>query len=280
MNPLTRQDVLEHQTKVPWPAIEQVEQDLLLCRCMKAIFQDKFLRGQVAMRGGTLLHKVRLAPAARYSEDIDLVVVGDRPEGHIKKGLVRVLEDVLGKPITFSWDQVFLTLRNRVQPSRILRLNYEVPPAAALAPLVVKIEANVNERQPFLPLQEDRFEFDFRGEQHFVPIIGYDLAELLGTKMRALFQRDQGRDVFDLYWALIRSHPAVNTANVIKAFEHYLKREGTVPRRSDFLQALDHRMANRGFRQDIIPLLRKGITFNIDEARTIVQERLLNQLPE
>jgi predicted nucleotidyltransferase component of viral defense system len=280
MNPLTRQDILEHQAKVPWPAIEQVEQDLLLCRCMKAIFQDKFLRSQVAMRGGTLLHKVRLAPAARYSEDIDLVVVGKRPEGHVKKGLVRVLEDVLGKPLTFSWDQVFLTLRNRVQPSRILRLNYEVPPAAALAPLAVKIEANVNERQSFLPLQEDRFEFDFRGEHHVVPIIGYDLAELLGTKMRALFQRDKGRDVFDLYWALLHSNPAVITANVIKAFEHYLRREKTVPRRGDFLRALDHRMANRGFRQDIIPLLRRGITFNIDEARTVVQERLLNQLPE
>jgi len=234
----------------------------------------------VAMRGGTLLHKVRLAPAARYSEDIDLVVVGDRPEGHVKKGLIRVLEDVLGKPITFSWDQVFLTLRNRVQPSRILRLNYEVPPAAALAPLAVKIEANVNERQPFLPLQEDRFGFDFRDEHHFVPIIGYDLAELLGTKMRALFQRDKGRDVFDLYWALLHSNPSVITANVIKAFEHYLRREKTVPRRGDFLRAMDRRMANRGFRQDIAPLLRRGIIFNIDEARTVVQEQLLNQLPE
>ena len=280
MNPLTRQDVLEHQAKVPWPAIEQVEQDLLLCRCMKAIFQDKFLRSQVAMRGGTLLHKVRLAPAARYSEDIDLVVVGERPEGHIKKGLVRVLEDVLGKPIKFSWDQVFLTLRNRVQPSRILRLNYEVPPAAALAPLVVKIEANVNERQPFLPLQEDRFEFDFRGEHEVVPIIGYNIAELLGTKMRALFQRDKGRDIFDLYWALLNSNPAVITPNVINAFEHYLRREKAVPRRGDFLQALDRRMASRGFRQDMAPLLRSGLTFNIDEARMIVQERLLNQLPE
>lgn len=34
------------------------------------------------MRGGTLLHKVHLAPASRYSEDIDLVVIGDRPEDH------------------------------------------------------------------------------------------------------------------------------------------------------------------------------------------------------
>ena len=280
MNPLTRRDVLAHQTKVPWPTIEQVEQDLLLCRCMKSIFQDKFLRSQVAMRGGTLLHKVCMPPAARYSEDIDLVVVGDRPEGHIEKGLVRVLEEVLGRPKGFSWDKVFLTLRNRFQPSRILRINYVVPPAAAINPLTIKIEANVNERQPFRPIQQNGFEFDFRDEHHAVQIIGYDLAELLGTKMRALFQRVKGRDIFDLYWALLNTNPAVDPQAVIGSFQHYLSQEGAVPKRRDFVQAIDERMANSGFRQDIVPLLRKDITFDIYEARNVLQERLLNLLPE
>lgn len=79
--------ILEHQTVVPWPVLYQVEQDLLLCRAMIAIFNDKFLASQVAMRGGTVLHKVHLAPASRYSEDIDLVIVGDRPEQHIQMAL-------------------------------------------------------------------------------------------------------------------------------------------------------------------------------------------------
>ena len=51
------------------------------------------------MRGGTLLHKVHLAPASRYSEDIDLVVFGDRPEGHIEAAIRRVLRDQLGEPV-------------------------------------------------------------------------------------------------------------------------------------------------------------------------------------
>jgi len=70
MTPLTRRDVLAHQTAVPWPSQRQVEQDLLLCRAMVAVFNDPFLKTQVAMLGGTLLHKVHLAPPARYSEDI------------------------------------------------------------------------------------------------------------------------------------------------------------------------------------------------------------------
>ncbi len=70
---LTRKDVLAHEVVVPWPEPYQVEQDLLLCLAMHAIFEDRFLSSQVAMRGGTVLHKVHLSPAARYSEDIDLV---------------------------------------------------------------------------------------------------------------------------------------------------------------------------------------------------------------
>ena len=65
---------------------------------MAALFDDSFLSTQIAMRGGTLLHKVHLAPAARYSEDIDLVVVGSRPAEHIRRAIRRVLADVLGMP--------------------------------------------------------------------------------------------------------------------------------------------------------------------------------------
>ena len=78
MTPITRQDILAHQTVVPWSTQHQVEQDLLLCRTMVALFDDAFLSSQIAMRGGTLLHKVHLAPPSRYSEDIDLVVEPSR----------------------------------------------------------------------------------------------------------------------------------------------------------------------------------------------------------
>jgi len=68
MIPLTQPDIIAHESITPWPLATQVEQDLLLCRSMRAIFRDDFLSTQVAMRGGTLLHKVHLAPPSRYSE--------------------------------------------------------------------------------------------------------------------------------------------------------------------------------------------------------------------
>jgi predicted nucleotidyltransferase component of viral defense system len=124
MTPITRQDILAHQALVPWAAQYHIEQDLLLCRAMVALFDDKFLSSQIAMRGGTLLHKVHLAPPVRYSEDIDLVVVGTRPADHIRRAIRRVLTDVLGAPKTSVWDTLALAIRNTVKPSRVLRMTY------------------------------------------------------------------------------------------------------------------------------------------------------------
>lgn len=63
------------QTHAPWPKRSQIEQDLRLSRGVAAIFADSVLSEHLAMRGGTVLHKAHLAPAARYSQDIDLVHV-------------------------------------------------------------------------------------------------------------------------------------------------------------------------------------------------------------
>ena len=97
----SRQEIIAWRKCAAWATDAQVEQDLLLTQAMVAIFRDPFLFGQVAMRGGTALHKLHLAPAARYLEDIDLVLVGSRPVAHVERALVRVLEPLLGKPA--SW---------------------------------------------------------------------------------------------------------------------------------------------------------------------------------
>jgi len=70
---IPQREIIAWRATAPWPSDVQVEQDLLITRCVAAIFNDEFLRDNLAMRGGTALHKVHLAPATRYSEDIDLV---------------------------------------------------------------------------------------------------------------------------------------------------------------------------------------------------------------
>jgi predicted nucleotidyltransferase component of viral defense system len=281
MTPITRRDVIAHQSVVPWPSQVQVEQDLLLCRAMVALFDDSFLQGQIAMRGGTLLHKVHLAPPSRYSEDIDLVVVGNRPEGHIRKALNRVLSGVLGAPTQSVWGELKLAIRNTVKPSRVLRMTFAVH--SLMEPgtdLEVVVEANVTERTPHLPVVTIPFEFPFRDSPVRTQIKGYDIHEMLGTKLRALFQRRRGRDLFDLFWALNHAQPPVVPAKIIESFQHYLRLERSVAGRTEFVAILDAHLADRGFCSDTNPLLRAGMVYDAQQAGDYVKTNLLSLLPE
>ena len=280
---LTREDVLAHQSQVPWPELYQVEQDLLLCLSMRAIFKDKFLLAQVAMRGGTVLHKIHLAPACRYSEDIDLVAVGDRPEGHIKKALMRVLREVLGREKSSVWALVKLAVRNAAKPSRILRCIFKVPSVSEPSrELTIEVEVNVSERTPKFELQRLPFELSFRDAKTSTTIISYSINEMLSTKMRALFQRKKGRDLFDLYWALTsQSATPVDIKLVIEGFQHYMGEEGTSVPRSEFVAHLHACVADKtGFCLDMVPLLKRSVGYDPVVAAAVIEKQLLSKLPE
>jgi predicted nucleotidyltransferase component of viral defense system len=281
MTPITRQDILAHQAVVPWSTQHQVEQDLLLCRAMVALFDDAFLSSQIAMRGGTLLHKVHLAPPSRYSEDIDLVVVGTRPEEHIRRAVRRVLTDVLGTPKASVWDTIKLALRNTVKPSRVLRMTYSIPSIIESGRMLdIVVEANVTERKPHLSVVEIPFSFPFRDKPVLTQVKGYDIHEMLGTKLRAMFQRKRGRDLFDLYWALTKSTSRVDPPAIIESFQHYMKQEGTKAGRAEFVGILEAHLKDRGFCSDMESLLRSGISYDPQSAGSYVKTNLLSLLPE
>jgi predicted nucleotidyltransferase component of viral defense system len=167
-----------------------------------------------------------------------------------------------------------------MKPSRVLRLTYAIP--SLMEPgtnLEIVVEANVTERQPHRPVIQIPFAFPFREAAVSTKLRGYDLHEMLGTKMRALFQRRRGRDLFDLYWALTRAKPAVAPARIIESFQHYLQWEGSAAGRAEFIALLDAHLADRGFCSDMNPLLRVGITYDAQQAGDYVKTKLLSLLP-
>ena len=252
-----------------------VEQDYLLSKAVAAIFEDDFLKGQVAMRGGTVLHKGHLAPASRYSEDIDLVLVGDRPSHHIKLALARVLRPLLGGPTESVVTSVQLAVRNLVAKSKIVRTVYTYDPSsqdAALAQL--KIEVNVSEKKSFFGLVSVPLAVPHSaGSVRFVEVRSYDLDEMLGTKLRALLQRDQGRDLYDLWRAVQMGRREgaarrVDPARVGAAFRFYMEQEGSRFSANEFRRELERRMSSRKFLQDMGGFLPLGQRYSPQEAFT------------
>lgn len=59
---INRTAIQQWSNHAPWIDNAQIEQDLIICRALVAIFSDEFLASQLAFRGGTALHKLYLSP--------------------------------------------------------------------------------------------------------------------------------------------------------------------------------------------------------------------------
>lgn len=104
------------------------------------------------MRGGTVLHKAHLAPAARYSEDIDLVLVKAMDTETLDRHLRRVLAPMLGQPADSLIADAWLAIRNVLRPSKILRTAYRFVPVGLRREETIKVEVNLNESASLYPL--------------------------------------------------------------------------------------------------------------------------------
>jgi hypothetical protein len=146
---IPQREIIAWRATAPWPSDVQVEQDLLITRCVAAIFNDEFLRDNLAMRGGTALHKVHLAPATRYSEDIDLVLLTRWRDSVVKQHLTQVLQPIMNSRPSTPLNDVIVGVRNMVSSSRIIRQAYAFTPTQQGAPRAkLKVEVNCSEHEP------------------------------------------------------------------------------------------------------------------------------------
>jgi predicted nucleotidyltransferase component of viral defense system len=195
-----------------------------------------------------------------------------------------VLAPVLGAPRSSLIQDVKLVVRNLVLPSRVIRQEYGYAPLVGPTEMKVKIEVNCNERRPFYSLVDLAYPLaPVVGYGKTVTLRSYDVDEMLGTKMRALLQRDQGRDLFDLWWALTPSRPQtahrVTPRRIIDAFADYMAREGAPSTFEVYDDELRRKLAMRSFRSDVNGMLRGGLPpYDIDAAAEQVRGDLLSLL--
>ncbi len=193
----------------PWPLDAQVEQDLVIARAIVAIYSDDLLRESLAFRGGTALHKLYLTPQIRYSEDIDLVQIDSGPINPILKRMREVL-DFLGTK---------RTVKQHIHNNTVVyRFDSEMQPVTNMR---LKIEINTREHLNILGLREIPYEVENSWFSGQCRITGYEPEELLGTKLKALYQRKKGRDLFDLYWAL--THLDIDVEKVAHCYRVHME---------------------------------------------------------
>lgn len=110
-----------------------------------------------------------------------------------------------------------------------------------------------------LPIQQTKFAVDSRWFSGEATLPIYATTELLGTKLRALYQRRKGRDFFDLWQA----HRAgvLDAPAVASTFAHYMAAENLPVSTAEFTINLAAKMKHAGFLSDTAPLLRPGVSF-------------------
>lgn len=241
----------------PWPTREQVEQDLLLSRAICAIADDPYLGTELVFRGGTALHKLHLGEPWRYSEDLDYV----RTSATGIKELTTALT-ALGEDLGFE-------VRTRVSahPKVYWRTN-----AQSGAPLRIKIEVNTHERSPVLPHLWHPHVVESSWWSGRSDVLTFQPEELVATKIRALYQRSKGRDLFDLWLAL--DHLGLEPAAIVAAFEPYRPPGLTADKA---IANLRLKAGDPAFRHDLDPLLTSvPVEYDVDAAAERITTDLLS----
>ena len=108
-------------------------------------------------------------------------------------------------------------------------------------------------------------------------IVTYQPNELCATKLRALYQRSKGRDLFDLARALERQ--IVDPDAVVRCCLEYLKLGGWRITRQQFVSNLHAKIRRPAFRNDTVPLLPPGVTYDPDAAHERAMGMLIDRWP-
>jgi predicted nucleotidyltransferase component of viral defense system len=241
----------------PWAEQRQVEQDLIISRALVELFSDEFLRAQLRFRGGTALNKLHFPKPLRYSEDIDFVRTTAGPLGPILDRVRALLTPWLGAP---NFDQ------SDVAPK--FRFRVEAEDKTSPAPIRLKLEINTRERVAYDATATIPFRVENPWFSGTANIETFSNEELLATKLRALLQRDKGRDLIDLAHALdvFENLDAKKTVNLLG---RYLDASGLAISRAQAEQRMFAKLDNPRFLADVRPLWTAEEAERFDEAATM-----------
>ncbi|EAQ36287.1 hypothetical protein NB311A_20156 [Nitrobacter sp. Nb-311A] len=247
---IPNQNIVAWSKVAPWAEPRQIEQDLLIARALVNLFEDAFLRDELRFRGGTALNKLHFPKPLRYSEDIDLARTKEGASKPIWDRIHEVLDPWLGDPEY---------KRSPTAPS----LRYTVAAEDGSSTIRLKVEVNEVEIVALDPAKSLPFKVEnpwFSGEAN---ISTFSPEEVLSTKIRALLQRNKGRDLIDLSHAL-NVFQGLNAQRTVDMFVEYVKQK-PIPR-WEAEKRMFEKLERGGFLADVHPLLTAEERARFDEA--------------
>lgn len=227
---------------------------------------SRLLSGKQAASNNDLLWiRIVITTRDKFSEDIDLVQINAESINPVLKQIREKLK-FLGTKRSVK--------QNENNNTIVYRFVSEIPPIINLR---LKIEINCREHFNVLGLKEIPFAVENSWFSGSCNIVSYELEELLGTKLRALYQRRKGRDLFDLYWAITNHN--LDSEKIIHCYKEYMNFVVKQPPTSKmFLANMEEKILDPDFTGDIYSLLRPGVKYENDVAYELIKSNLLEKI--
>jgi len=187
--------------------------------------------------------------------------------------VVRQILFRLGEVLDWMPDRV--TKPKRYNNTMLFRMQSEVPP---IKPIRLKVEINCMEHFNVLGLQQMPFSVDNSWFSGNCNLTTYSLDELVGTKLRALYQRKKGRDLFDMQLALMSGK--LDVERVMDCYQRYMEFVvDQVPTYKQYVQNMTLKLQDPEFIGDTDLLFRVGTQqFDPVTAYNMLKESFIDRM--
>jgi hypothetical protein len=101
---------------------------------------------------------------------------------------------------------------------------------------------------------------------------------LLATKLRALYQRRKGRDLFDLWLGLTEAK--ADPVRIVAIFKQYMEVEGNIIDGISFMKNLGDKMKHLGFISDVKSLLPADVVYDEEFSYNLIRDKILTRIDE
>jgi predicted nucleotidyltransferase component of viral defense system len=244
-----------------------LEKIFRLTAILKFINQDRFLNDKLALKGGTAINLL-YDDLPRLSVDIDFdYAINDNKDTMLKNRMA--IRDAL--ETFFTSEGYVLNKNTRFAFSLDSLVVSYVPSGGGFDN--IKVEINYSMRGHLLPLE--RKEVKSAIIDSSFDVLAVSKLEIYAGKINALMSRSQIRDLFDTYRMVQLNLLTENDMTLLKdiiLFYRFIQ-SGFHENHRDHL----NKHNQRGYLRDLLPVLRKGDSFHLDEAKQIVI-RFLNQM--
>lgn len=244
------------------PNLTLAELDYRLTQALAAIYGDSWLRESLYLKGGTALNKLYFPTVNRLSVDLDFNAIGSKSE--VLQGrermVGRITELLSSQDASYQISHSYTYAQSTVQVSFM--------PVGSEVRQRLKLEISTIERVAILG-REERW-LTVPDHRQPVAVSTYRLEEQTSTKLRALYGRQKGRDIFDLFQ--IGAYPLDERA-VRKLALYYFYHAKMIFDYQVFRANLEEKLRRRAFADDVRGLIRSGEGFDWQQASRSVLER-------